>query len=181
MPEGADPALVVACGLVDVAGWLPLAWRAPDRGGETVLGSAPRAPSGCVAVQAARVLGAGRVVAAGRSEAGLERAREHGATRSCGSTAATPRRHGCREACGGDGPALVVDALGGEPLAAALEACAYGARIVHLGQSAGTAATLASNHVRGKNLDLLGFTVYGVPRPVLAREYARLVTARRGG
>ena len=81
-----------------------------------------------------------------------------------------------REACGGEGPALVVDVLWGEPLAAAVEACARGARIVHLGQSAGTTATLASNHVRGKSLELYGLTVYAVPRTVLAAEFGRLVS-----
>ena len=35
--------------------------------------------------------------------------------------------------------------------------------------------------MRGKNLDLLGFTVYAVPRDVLAREYARLVSHAAAG
>jgi NADPH2:quinone reductase len=174
VPAAADPALAAALGIAGLAGWLPLAWRAPVRSGETVLVLGATGTVGLVAVQAARLLGAGRVVAAGRSEAGLERARAHGAdeiVRLDGENLAER----LREASGGDGADLVVDPVWGEPIAAALEACAPGARIVHLGQSAGPTATLASGAVRGKQLDILGHTNLAVPRDERAREYRRLV------
>jgi len=63
----------------------------------------------------------------------------------------------------------------GEPLVAALDVAAPSARIVHLGQSAGPEATLASGTVRGKQLDLLGYSNFAVPVDVLRREYNRLV------
>jgi NADPH2:quinone reductase len=174
VPAAADPALAGALGIAGLAGWLPLAWRSPVRPGETVLVLGATGTVGLVAVQAARLLGAGRVVAAGRSQAGLERARAHGAdeiVRLDGENLAER----LREASGGDGPNLVVDPLWGEPIAAALEACAPRARIVHLGQSAGPAATLMSGVVRGKQLDLLGHTNLAAPRDERAREYRRLV------
>ena len=37
VPEGTEPELAVALGIAGMAGWLPLAWRAPIRDGETVL------------------------------------------------------------------------------------------------------------------------------------------------
>jgi NADPH:quinone reductase len=176
VPAAADPALAASLGIAGLAGWLPVAWRAPVREGETVLVLGATGTVGLVAVQAARLLGAGRVVAAGRSEAGLERARAHGADAIVNLD---PDGDGLaerlREASGGDGPSLVVDPLWSEPLAAALEACAPGARIVHLGQSAGPTATLTSASVRGKQLDLLGHSNFAVPRDDLAREYRRLV------
>jgi NADPH:quinone reductase-like Zn-dependent oxidoreductase len=67
-----------------------------------------------------------------------------------------------REACGGDGPTLVVDPLWGAPVAAAVEAAAPGARIVHVGQSAGPEATLASSQVRGKQLAILGHSNFAL-------------------
>src|SRR5919109_3338709 len=79
VPEGADPALAAALGIAGLAGWLPFAWRAPLTGGESVLVLGATGTVGLVAVQAARLLGAARVVAAGRSRAGLERAAQHGA------------------------------------------------------------------------------------------------------
>jgi NADPH2:quinone reductase len=79
VPEGADPAVAAGLGIAGLAGWLPLAWRAPLRGGEDVLVLGATGSVGIVAVQAARLLGATRVVAAGRSAEGLERAASLGA------------------------------------------------------------------------------------------------------
>jgi NADPH:quinone reductase-like Zn-dependent oxidoreductase len=67
-----------------------------------------------------------------------------------------------REACGGDGPTLVVDPLWGAPVTAAVEAAAPGARVVHVGQSAGPEATLASSHIRGKRLSILGHSNFAL-------------------
>jgi NADPH:quinone reductase-like Zn-dependent oxidoreductase len=175
VPDGADPALAGALGIAGLAGWLPLAWRAPIAGGETVLVLGATGTVGLVAVQAARVLGAGRVVAAGRSEQGLERARAHGADAVVQLGAAGVLGEALREACAGDGADVIVDPLWSEPLTAALAAAAPRARVVHLGQSAGPEATLSSAHVRGKQLDLLGHSNFLVPRDELAREYRRLV------
>ncbi len=58
---------------------------------------------------------------------------------------------------------------------AAVEAAARGARVVHVGQSAGAEATLSSAAVRGKGLELLGYSNFLVPTEVLQREYAALV------
>jgi NADPH2:quinone reductase len=175
VPEGADPALAAALGIAGLAGWLPLAWRAPLAGGETVLVLGATGTVGLVAVQAAKALGAGRVVAAGRSEQGLERARSRGADAVVRLSEDGSLADALREACGGDGANVIVDPLWGEPVAAALAAAAPRARIVHLGQSAGPEATLSSAHVRGKQLDLLGHTNFLVPRDELGREYFRLV------
>jgi NADPH2:quinone reductase len=174
VPDGAEPALAGAMGIAGLAGWLPVAWRAPVREGETVLVLGATGTVGLVAVQGAQLLGADRVVAAGRSDTGLARAREAGAD-------ATVRLDeddlaaAFREACGGEGATLVVDPLWGPPLRAALEACATGARVVHLGQSAGPEATLPSAAVRGKQLDLLGFRIEAAGHEVIEREYRRLV------
>lgn len=175
VPESADAALAAGLGIAGLAGWLPFAWRAPLTEGEDVLVLGATGSVGLVAVQTAKLLGAGRVVAAGRSAAGLERAVDRGAD-------ATVRldEHGdlvtaFKEALRGDGPSYVFDALWGEPAAAAVLAAAPKATIVNLGQSAGVTAALASEAVRFKSLTILGFSVYAVPFDVLAAEYRRLV------
>jgi NADPH2:quinone reductase len=181
VPEGADPALACALGIAGLAGWLPVAWRAPLRGGETVIVLGATGTVGLVAVQAARALGAGRIVAAGRSERGLERARERGADAVVRIGEGGPLGERLREACGGDGANVIVDPLWGDALPAALEAAARGARVVHVGQSAGPEATLSSAHVRGKQLDILGHSNFVVSREDRAREYRALVEHATAG
>jgi len=175
VPEGAEPELAVALGVAGMAGWLPLAWRAPVREGETVLVLGATGTAGFVAVQAARLLGAGRVVAAGRDPERLARAAEAGADETVRMGETKDLARAFRLACGGDGPMLVFDPLWGEPLAAALEAAAGGARVVHVGQSAGAEATIRSGFVRGKQLEILGYSNFAAPREVVREEYSRLI------
>ncbi len=86
-----------------------------------------------------------------------------------------------KEACGGDGPTLVIDPVWGEPAVAAATAAAPGARLVNIGQSAGPAAPFLSADVRGKQLNILGFSNFGTPREVMHREYLRLLEYARAG
>jgi NADPH:quinone reductase len=167
VPDGADPALAAALGIAGLAGWLPLAWRAPVRKDDRVLILG--------ATGTAKLLGAEHVVAAGRDAERLERAIEDGAdaTVPLGDGEALIERF--RDACGGDGPTLIFDPLWGPPLLAALEAAVRGARIVQLGQSAGAEASVPSRLVRGKQLDILGHTNFAVSRDVLREEYGKLV------
>jgi NADPH:quinone reductase len=180
VPAGADPALAGACGIAGLAGWLAVTWRAPVREGESVLVLGATGTVGLFAVQAARLHGAGRVVAAGRSEEGLRRAEAAGAD-------ATVRLDepdlaaAFKQAAGGDGPNLVVDPLWGPPAVAALQAAAPSARFVQLGQSAGAEATVPSGAIRGKMLEIYGYTDFAVPRDVLEREHGRLLEAAGRG
>jgi NADPH2:quinone reductase len=163
VPDGADPALAGACGVAGMAGWLPVVWRVPVRADDRVLVLGATGTVGLVALQAAKLRGA-YVVAAGRDVEGLERARRLGADEAVGL-----------DEIGRFEPTYVVDPLWGPPLEAAVEAAARGARIVNIGQSAGREATLTSAAVRGKVLDLHGFSNFATPREVLHREYAALV------
>jgi NADPH2:quinone reductase len=163
VPDAADPALASALGIAGLAGWLPVAWRAPVREGDRVLVLGATGAVGQVAVQAAKLLGAAHVVAAGRDPKGLERALELGAD----------------EAVALDGdfgePTYIFDPLCGEPLERAVAVASPGARIVQLGQAAAPAATLTSAAIRGKQLDLHGFSDFAVPADVFAEHYPRLV------
>ena len=176
VPEGADPALAAALGIAGLAGWLPFAWRAPLRGGENVLVLGATGSVGIVAVQTAKLLGAGRVVAAGRSAAGLERARECGADATLRLDEVDDLVEAFKDAFGGEGPSYVFDPLWGEPVAAAVQAAAPRATVVNLGQSAGATAEVASAAVRFKSLSILGHTNFAVPVDELAEHYRRLVS-----
>ena len=176
VPDGADPALAAGLGIAGMAGWLPLAWRAPLRGGENVLVLGATGSVGFVAVQTAKLLGAARVVAAGRSAAGLDRATECGADATLRLDAVDDLVEAFKDAFGGEGPSYVFDPLWGEPAAAAVQAAVPHATIVNLGQSAGATSELASAAVRFKNLSILGHTNFLVPPDELATQYRRLVS-----
>jgi NADPH2:quinone reductase len=175
LPDDADPALAAGLGIAGLAGWLPFAWRAPLRGGESVLVLGATGSVGLVAVQAAKLLGAGHVVAVGRDPDRLARATSLGADATVQLGAVDDLVAAFREASGADGPSYVFDALWGEPLAAAVQAAAPGATVVNLGQSAGPTAELGSGAVRGKNLNIHGHFAFGVPYDVFAEHYPRLV------
>ncbi len=175
VPDGADPALAAGLGIAGLAGWLPFAWRAPLSGGENVLVLGATGSVGLVAVQTARLLGAGRIVAAGRSAEGLARALEVGADATIRVDEADDLVAAFRDAFGGDGPSYVFDPLWGEPATAAVEAAVPRATMVNLGQSAGATAELSSAAVRFKTLSILGHTNFAVPPDELAEHYRRLV------
>lgn len=173
VPDGVDDAHAAALGVAGLAGWLPLAWAAPVQEGDSVLVLGATGTVGRVAVQAARLLGAGRVVGVGRDPGRLEEAL------TLGADAVVPiddaLREGLAAACDGAPPTVIVDALWGAPLEAALVVASPGARIVHLGQSAGTTATLISGLVRGKQLRIIGYSNFAVPQDAVAEGYATLV------
>ncbi len=79
LPDGVADDLAAALGLSAIAAWSALTWRGQLRAGEHVLVLGASGTVGQVAVQAARLLGAGRVVAACRDAHGRARAAELGA------------------------------------------------------------------------------------------------------
>jgi NADPH2:quinone reductase len=174
VPDDADDIVAAALGQVGLAAWVPLTWLAPVREREVVLVLGATGNVGTVAVQAARLLGAGRIVGVGRDEARLTHLTELGADATV-ALGGEGFRERLAAACEGASPTLVVDTLWAEPVEAAAAAAGQGARFVHLGQSAGPSATLASGLVRGKQLQILGYSNFAVPGDVLARGYAEVV------
>ena len=148
----------VACaaGIAGIAAHASLVYRAGLQPGEHVVVLGATGVVGAVAVQVARVLEAGTIVAVGRNPERLEATRELGAT-------ATIRigdgdlESAIRDATDG-GANVVVDMLCGPPAEAALAAMAIGGRLVQLGRSAAETMVIASATVRGRALSILGHT-----------------------
>lgn len=183
LPDGVDDGVAAALGIAGLAGWLPLTWRAALQPGETVLVLGATGVVGQIAVQAAKLLGAGRVVAAGRDAAMLAQAARLGADATVDLGAADSRAAlaaAFREAAGG-AIDVVHDPLWGEPAAAAIEALGVGGRLVQLGQSAGAEATLSSASIRGRHLDVRGYLNFLVPDDVRRAGYRTLVEHAAAG
>jgi NADPH2:quinone reductase len=174
LPDEVSDEVAASCGIAGLAGWMPVAWRAPVRGDDRVLVLGATGTAGLVAVQAAKLLGAQHVVAAGRNPERLERALALGADATV-SLDEADLVAAFREAAGGDGPTYIVDMLWGAPAAAATQAAAPNWRFVQVGQSAGPEATLTSAAIRGKMGEVYGFTDFAVPAEIFREHYLRLV------
>lgn len=167
LPDGVDDALAGCLGVAGIAAWVPLEHRARVQEGETVLVLGATGIVGSIGVQAARLLGAGRVVAAGRDRETLERV-EADAHVTLPATA-----DDLREAAGG-GIDVVLDPLWGEHAATATEAMALNGRLVMLGQSAGHAATFDAGVVRGRALRILGHANAATPHEVKEDAFRKM-------
>ncbi len=180
VPEGVADGVAVALGISGLAAWLGLTWRAQLQPGEHVLVLAASGVLGQIAVQAAKLLGAGRVVAAARSPEGLERCMELGADASVRLD--EPGDVSAAMAQAGEGRIdVVLDPLWGEPLVSALGAASFGARIVQIGAGAGAEATIPSAAIRGKMLVLMGHTNFAAPPEVKREAHSRMADlAARG-
>lgn len=180
VPDGVQDGVAAALGISGLTAWLALTWRAELKEGEHVLVLAASGVLGQIAVQAAKMLGAARVVAAARSREGLELCLELGADATVRLGEPDDLAGALAEAAEGRID-VVVDPLFGEPLAAAVNAASFGARIVQLGAGAGAEATLSSAAIRGKMLVIMGHSI-GAARPEVKREaYRRLAEEAASG
>ncbi len=179
VPDGVDEGVAAALGISGLAAWLPLTWRAELQPGEHVLVLGASGVLGQIAVQAAKLLGAGRVVAAARSREGLERCVELGADATVRLD--EPDLPAAFQRAADGRIDVVLDPLFGAPFAAAVNAASFGARIVQIGQGAGAEATVTSAAIRGKLLTILGHTNAAAPPDLKREAYARMADAVAGG
>ena len=180
VPDGVADELAVAFGIAGLAAWLSLEWKAQVRDGDTVLVLGASGVVGQIAVQAAKLLGAGHVVAAARSEEGLTRAGELGADAAVKLDSGEDLTEAFRNAAIG-GLDVIIDPLWGEPAAAAIRAAGSGARLVQIGQSAGADATIPSSAVRGQAISILGHSNFRAPVEVRRAAYSRMVRHAEAG
>jgi NADPH:quinone reductase-like Zn-dependent oxidoreductase len=180
LPPGAPPEAVAAGVNPGMASWLPLKARQAEAGRlGTVLVLGVTGMSGFLAAQNARLLGAARVVGAGRSQPGLDRAAAAGAD----TVPLTGDRDADAEALAktldGDTPGLVLDLLWGpvaETAFAALTAPpgpsaappgpsaaspvqpqdSAGTRYVQIGALAGAQAAVPSSLLASRKLTIAG-------------------------
>ena len=151
LPEGISPAEAVPLGIAGLAGWIPIETTGAMRAGETVLVLGATGAVGQAAAQAARLLGAGRVVAVGRNEAKLQALVDRGVADESVTLGSDDDAAAMRDATKG-GADLILDALYAAPLADALRYSRPGARCVTVGNRAGNVLTLPLMSIFGKSL-----------------------------
>jgi NADPH:quinone reductase-like Zn-dependent oxidoreductase len=151
-------AALAAIGLSGVAAWQILTGRARLQAGEHVLVLGAGGAVGQAAVGAAKLLGAGRVVAVCRSEEAQDRARRAGADAVVpltGDVDSLTARF--QDACNGRAD-VVVDPVFGIAATAASRVLVEGGRLVNLGGASGDAAQFSSAVLRSRSLQVLGYT-----------------------
>ena len=173
VPGELDDAAAAALANSGIAAWLAIAWRADLKPGETVLVLGATGQTGSVAVQVAKLLGAGRVVAAARGSERLERLRERGADAVVALDGDGDLTERLREATGG-GADVIVDTLWGDPAVAAMGAAAQFGRHVQVGHLAGPELGLAAPAIRSKSLDVRGFMHLHAPLEARREAFQRL-------
>lgn len=182
LPEELPTATAAGLGVAGIAAWIALVDKVQLKAGESVLILGATGTVGQLAVQIARLLGAGRIVAAGRDPGALAKTLDLGADAVV--TIAEQTRELLQQefldAAGG--PVNVVfDPVWGPPLEAAAGATAQSARIIHLGESAGSEATLSSAIVRGRQLTIIGHASPQTPWDIRARAFGEVADHTAAG
>lgn len=163
LPEGLDPALAAVVVNPALAAWLPLQWRGRMRQGETVMVLGATGAAGRMAVKAARLLGAGRVIAAGRrqdvlaslgADATVDLALPDDALTDAFATHAKAGVDVIVDYVWGRPVELLVSTLVKNDLGGA--AAESGIRLVSVGEMAGRSITLPSAALRGSRLEIVG-------------------------
>lgn len=165
LPEAGTDAHYAAVVNPGMSSWLALRQRARFSAGESVLVLGATGASGRLALQVARRLGAGRVIAAGRDGAALER---------LDADVRIPLE---AAAIAGIGPVdVVLDYLWGEVAEMTLVSLAKGAtRYVQIGAMAGDPIRLPSALLRSSAISIMGSGLGSIPWEALIREVPRFL------
>jgi NADPH:quinone reductase-like Zn-dependent oxidoreductase len=162
LPAGADPIAVAAAMNPAMSSWVALRQRVHFHAGQNVLILGATGNAGQLAVQIAKYLGAGQVIAAGRNAARLAGLPPLGATGTvplAGEAGTVADRLG-RAATDAD---VVIDYLWGQPTAAAMAAVITGRADrgkpltwIEIGSAAGPTAPIPSAALRAAHLQIVG-------------------------
>jgi NADPH2:quinone reductase len=169
IPDRLTDADALGIGMAGTTAWLALTWKGRLEPGQSVLITAATGAVGQIAVQAARILGAERVVAAGRNRAVLDRLRPL----ADDVIVVDDEYEQHLTEVAGDGFDLVVDGLYGDFLGGAIRATRRNGRIVNFGMRAGRLATISGIDLKSRELIGLATAAAGPDR--IRDAYERMV------
>ena len=187
LPDDLDDVTAAAIGNPGVSSWAALAERTQFAPGQTVLVNGATGTSGRLAVQIARHLGAGRVIATGRNRDMLERLRGLGADAVIPLGDDDAALEASLKAEFAQGVDVVLDYLWGAPARVALVAAARAGRedrplrFVSIGSVAGPEIALPSAVLRASTIELVGSGLGSLPPERLRGSIAALLAAAGAG
>ncbi|WP_128644662.1 zinc-binding dehydrogenase [Rhodococcus sp. BS-15] len=155
--DGLDFSTAATLGNAGLAALMPLTHGGRMEAGENVVILGGTGVVGRLAVQAARLLGAGSITVVGRDEAALEATRELGATATVAVRDKGVDELGSAIRQASSGADVVLDYTWGTAASAALRAGNRLVRLVQIGDRAGSEITLPAQLLRSLGATIVGF------------------------
>jgi NADPH:quinone reductase-like Zn-dependent oxidoreductase len=184
LPDGTDTALIAAAMNPGMSSWIALRLRAPIQKGQSVFVLGATGNAGRMAIQIAKLLGAGRVVGAGREVSRLKSSGADEIVSLLGDREAVAEAIG--KAAGESD--IVLDYLWSEPAAEAMKALVKARRDrsrpldwVQIGAITGPKLDLPSELLRSTNLRVMGSGQGSVAPRAIVAELPGLVSELLAG
>jgi NADPH2:quinone reductase len=175
VPPGVDALQAAGLGgSTGITAWMSLEWAARLRAGEIVLVLGATGPLGMAAVAIAKILGARRVVAAGRNTARLEGCLAVGADAVVNVEDEKERLAQAFTQATGGGPDVIFDGLSGSIAQCALSTARSGGRLVQMGRASGGDLAVPRTLVN-KVLTIAGYANFASPLDLRLQSYRKIL------
>ncbi|QPA32578.1 quinone oxidoreductase family protein [Thermaerobacillus caldiproteolyticus] len=174
VPEGIDAVTAAALPASALSSLFPLKWGAKLQPGETVLINGATGVSGKLAVQIAKLLGAGRVVGTGRNPESMKRVLELGADAVIDLKQSDEELADSFIKEAGEGYDVILDFLWGRPTEILIKTfvphelvpVSRRVRLVQIGEKAGSTISLSADALRTSGLEIFGGAAGWTPEAI---------------
>jgi NADPH2:quinone reductase len=190
IPDSLDDITAAALFNPGLSSWLALTWRAQLAPGETVLILGATGVAGKLAVQIAKRLGAGKVIALGRNAQVLSQLSHLGADVTISlNQPGQDLTEAIANAAGSTGIHVIIDYLWGRPTEAVIAAItrqglthvAPRVRLIEVGQMAGPTITLPASVLRSSGLEISGIGAGNIPIERIMEAMPQLIADAASG
>jgi NADPH2:quinone reductase len=186
VPDGLDDITAAALPNPAASAWMAMAWRGQLKPGDNILILGATGITGKLAIQIARHLGAGKIIAAGRNESVFEQLKALGADEVVSLSQPEDDIKAAFKKAAKETPFdVVLDYLWGRPAELLLDALtghdlrAVGkvTRYIHIGEMAGSTIQLPGAVLRSTGLELYGSGGGSMTKEAMASLFTEVVPA----
>lgn len=163
VPEGVDAVIAAALPASALTSLFPLKWGAKLQPGETVLINGATGVSGKLAIQIAKLLGAGRIIGTGRNAESMKQIQEFGADAVIDLKQPDEELRENFKTEAGEGYDVMLDYLWGHPTEVLIQTLvpselriAKPVRLIQIGEKAGATISLSADSLRTSGLEIRG-------------------------
>jgi NADPH:quinone reductase-like Zn-dependent oxidoreductase len=163
IPEGVDAVTAAALPASALTSLFPLRWGAKLQPGEAVLINGATGVAGKLAVQIAKILGAGRIVGTGRNKESMNQVIDLGADAVIDLSKSDEKVAEALQKEAGQGYDVILDFLWGHPTEILIKTLipseirmSKRVRLIQIGEKAGTVISLSADSLRTSGLEIYG-------------------------